>query len=676
MRILGLDREKTGIICSGNGLQFFIKTTTFSAEYFKTKKNYYKLLCQIINKNLANAGLKGTADPTGFGAKKLMRMPGTENRKEKGTTQAYIIQQHVLPQAFVLEESVGLEMVPPTEQIAEKALVRLAPPDTKTILKECLFLKHCGEYPGKISEPEWYASLSVLGRLDNGKELAHMYSEGHPGYSEEVTDEKLEQSLMASGPRTCSNINDLWDGCSECPHWEKIKSPIVIQGPDYLPSQANGFYDVVKGGKATPNYNDIHAYFKRVNPYFVQTDTRKVYIYNGKFWEELSHLEIQHFAEEQFSPKPSARIRREFVEKVLANNLRTKSWYENSVDRKICFENGVYDLTTDELLPHSEEYFFTGCLPYCYDPSARSIRFSQFMDEITCGKEDLKRNLLEFAGYAISGDRCWLHKSMIMHGTGRNGKSTFMEVLKNLVGPDLYSSLSLTALEDPAKRYMLVGKHFNVGEETNVHALNKSESFKVMVAGGEVDIKRLYEQPFLYRTRAKLLFACNKLPYSQDNSMGMVERLMIVPFKAVFKNGTANVHLKEQLLEELPGIFNLLIQNYKNLYRRGGFLYGEDMETALDEYQSENNLIIPWSKEVVEITGNEEDFVTSEEVYESFKHFCEARGGDARRYGYAEVIKKMKGLYGDTEDVVKHTQRLRDGSRKRGFSGVKFEVAY
>src|SRR5262245_4100162 len=94
-------------------------------------------------------------------------------------------------------------------------------------------MRQCYANKAKLPEPEWYASLSNLGRCSDGDQLAHEWSERHPGYAKDETDRKLRQALQ-HGPRTCGNVRyDQMgeDYCRQCPHWSKIKSPIVLGMP-------------------------------------------------------------------------------------------------------------------------------------------------------------------------------------------------------------------------------------------------------------------------------------------------------------------------------------------------------------------------------------------------------------------------------------------------------------
>ena len=104
------------------------------------------------------------------------------------------------------------------------------------IRRGCPWLAHCDEDQHRLSEPEWLATLTIVGRCASADQdavgLAHAVSHRHPGYHPLKTEEKLEHAVRNLGPRTCAEIEDKFDvqgrSCARCPHRGKIKSPIVL----------------------------------------------------------------------------------------------------------------------------------------------------------------------------------------------------------------------------------------------------------------------------------------------------------------------------------------------------------------------------------------------------------------------------------------------------------------
>ena len=108
--------------------------------------------------------------------------------------------------------------------------------DFKAIYAACAFMRHWGDEAKKMPQPFWYYGLSIVGRTENGREIAHEISAHHPKYTKEETDAKLQQALTVAGPVTCNQVSKLgFDGCLSCPlfYSKNLKSPISL-----------GFYEV------------------------------------------------------------------------------------------------------------------------------------------------------------------------------------------------------------------------------------------------------------------------------------------------------------------------------------------------------------------------------------------------------------------------------------------------
>lgn len=100
-------------------------------------------------------------------------------------------------------------------------------PDASLILERCRFLRHCRDDAATLSEPEWYAMLTIMARTDGGRELCHELSRPYPRYSERETDAKIDHALKDTGPITCQRIRqDFGAWCQECR--ERVTSPIVL----------------------------------------------------------------------------------------------------------------------------------------------------------------------------------------------------------------------------------------------------------------------------------------------------------------------------------------------------------------------------------------------------------------------------------------------------------------
>lgn len=640
LKAIGVEWDKTAVLFSGGGLQFFVGVNAPITDVgeFDSKRVFYKAICSKIDAALLEAKIQGKADPSVWSAARLMRMPDTINRKP-GRPERYarLLQGNIERIDFDLQQASGLPTIAQLDQVSPHVLKNFPEPDAKTILdaeKGCKFLSHCQISPEKVSEQEWYAMLSVTGRFKNGFKISHELSKGHPKYSQAETDNKINQALASSGPRTCKNINSLWGKCASCVHYNtSLVSPILIMGDDYISTAGTGFYHMIAGEhgpkRGKPDFEGLHKYFKTKYTYLALSDADALWKFNGKFYEELDKKEVMKFAQENFSPKPTENMRREFLSFVLVENMRDKDFFKTSVMGKMNFQNGVLDLETRTLHAHSPEYGFRGVLPCEYDEKAVAPTWSSFLDAVTASRKDLIAVLQEYMGYSFASMDCRGQKALALLGTGSNGKSTFNNVIRKLATKNGYSAINLKDMHNDQKRMMLEGKLLNFADENSMDAFKDSALFMTMVTGGDISVKKVYSQPYSYENTTKLIMNFNRLPHNSNTTDGFFRRLLIVPFDVKFSDelGNKDPLIEDKLSLELPGIFNWIMEGYDR-YKKQGYKFTDAMEgkDILAEYRKDSDPVHTFMLEEVNFDSTDEIGSNRQELYTAFKSWCEDNG--------------------------------------------------
>ncbi len=635
---MGVRKDEIGIVFSGNGLHFYIglQVPIVAKEFFDQNRDHYKAIRHILDKAMGEAGLPGETDPAVFDARRLMRLPGTENHKrDKGRadSKCYLINGTILPSLFDITLMSGIPRVKAEDQLDKDYFRKFPKTDNEAVLAGCNFIKECKASPGKINEPQWYAMLSITSRMEDGARISHEISKGHKGYSERETDLKIEQSISASGPRTCKSIDNVWGKCKSCPNFNKINSPIMLRGPDSITTEHTGFHDIVfdpetnKPKRGKPNFLDLKKFFEREVGHF-KIQAGSCYVWNKTHYEIRGEHILANFAQKHFNPTCNNNMAKEFIGIMQRFNYADDEFWKDTTQNKVNFRNGMLDLRTLELSPHDREVGFRYVLPYFYDKHATCPTFEKFLADVTDGDEALQTILKEYAGYALSGDAMWAHKLLVLTGDGRNGKSTFMKVLKAIVGRKAYTAMNLSQLKAPDRRAALDGALFNICEEAPQN-MGDSADIKAIVGGDEIMARRLYCEPYQFVNRAKMIFLCNGLPRSSDTSYGFYSRLCIVPFEQVYNpdNPKFDPYIEHKLLAELPGIFNLFIAAYRNLKERQHFVDAAVSLEHLDHYKQENDALQSWIVERVKVEKPDHaSRKTLEDLFKSYRTYAEAAG--------------------------------------------------
>jgi len=293
----------------------------------------------------------------------------------------------------------------------------------------------------------------------------------------------------------------------------------------------------------------------------------------------------------------------------------------------INLKNGVLDMENNILLSKNPDYNFQNMLNITYNKDAKCSRWEEFIRGMFETDEDYIRTQKWF-GYHLLRE----NKEQIMHGfVGDSGcgKGTMLHILTELLGKDNVTHFNLQEFNVRINSYalgMLYEKLANVTFDMSSAPIRDGtfEIIKNLTSGDRINARNIREAPFVFIPRAKLTFACNKLPYVIDdiiNSEEFKRRMMITKVikKQDFKKDT---ELYQKLLPELynGGIFNWMLEGRKKYFKDGGFNYDhEDIPNVWNMYVDvpyKKNIPIPQknSKKTNESIKSNEIEETNEEI--------------------------------------------------------------
>lgn len=684
-KALKIDIDKCVVVMSGNGLQFIVqpsneKFTPTDVQFFKTNKSHYKMILNKIKLEYDRAGLPAKMDDSSFAFNRILRFPGTENRKpERGPPrQAVLVKGKLVAQDFEMHKILDLPQLKDADFMPPAALKRFAV-DVYAVEAGCNFLKHCKEHPEDVVEPEWYAMLSIVSRLKRpGEDEAvarakcHEYSKDHPNYDEHNTDAKIDHAIHASGPRMCANIETMFDGCTSCPNYKKVPTPICIKSDGFIATADSGFYMAGRGGALIPQFEDLRRHYDKAAPYRVNSTSGAVYTYDGRRYVQATEIEMRNFADANFDPKPKEAYVAEFTAAVTRTNIVRQEWFQNTTAGKINFKNGTLDTKTKLLTEHTPAAGFLYCLPFDFDPLAKCPTFDKFMDDVTLKDEHLQSMLLEFVGYGICDREYWLQRALLLVGEGSNGKSTFLDVVKLLAGGENTSVMSLSDLQQATERHNLEGKLINVSDEMPDYGFKSTEIFKKLM-GGEVTTRRLYQNAVGMKNNTKFIFACNELPSTNDVSHGMLRRMAIVPFTATFRMGdNADPYILDKMRGELSGIFNRVYKHYRELKKRGNLIESITSAQELERYKEGVDRVGTWIKETLRWNGKWDDtvgYVKINDVFENYHSDCKrSEEKPVSKYNFTKHIRRQLDHFNE-----RYVRRAEGDERPYVLRGVWFD---
>lgn len=297
---------------------------------------------------------------------------------------------------------------------------------------------------------------------------------------------------------------------------------------------------------------------------------------------------------------------------------------EQSEANFIAFNNGVYDIMTGGLNPFSTEIVITNKIPWDYNPDAYSELADTTLNRLSCGDAAIRALLEECIGYCFYR-RNELGKAFILTGDKSNGKSTFLDMVKAILGDKNISALDLKELGDRFNTSMMFGKLANIGDDIGDDFLQGSQVsiFKKIVTGNRIKAERKGQDPFEFNPFIKLLFSANDIPRMKDKTGAVLRRLVIIPFNATFGKDDPDYDpfIKYKLIqkESIEYLIRVGVEGLKRVIINDGFTKSTKVQNQLNEYEEENNPIIAFIADCgVDMIENE----PTNEVYKRYQVFC------------------------------------------------------
>lgn len=290
-------------------------------------------------------------------------------------------------------------------------------------------------------------------------------------------------------------------------------------------------------------------------------------------------------------------------------------------------ENGTLDLRTGILRPHDRGALHRKLAPVEYDPDAKCPRFLKFFREVV-PSPGVRKFIRNYIGMCLTGTMDD-HIFPVFYGKGRNGKSTFLRMLMDLLG-DYVQSLPSETLR--AKNFgggipndvaRLAGARLALALEFPEATRINEDLLKRLTGGDPITARFLNEEFFDFIPSAKFILATNHKPEFRGSDDGVWRRVRLVPWTVHIPEERVDKHLGEKLRLELSGILNWAIRGCLS-WQAEGLCIPPEMEELTEEYREESDLIGQFLTENC-IMGWDESVMASD-LYQAFQAWMMDQG--------------------------------------------------
>lgn len=382
---------------------------------------------------------------------------------------------------------------------------------------------------------------------------------------------------------------------------------------------------------------DVKKYFRGKPPRFIPPllakDLMLKYHYVTREKDEVIFVYNKNTG--TYSPNGAAHIKRK-IELILRNYLRrnrvieviyyivcaTIQKIEETPPHVLAVKNGLLNLKTKKLMPFSPEYFILSGSNARYDPEASSEDIEKFASEIV-DKDDIN-TLQEISGYCLWRDYI-IHKAFMLVGEGANGKSTFLELVRMLLG---HENTTTIALQDFAYQRFAIGNLY--GKAANIYpdlpdkALRTTGALKMLTGGDTVSAEYKFKNKFTFKNYAKMLFACNKVPETSDDTTAFFRRWVIINFPNQFLDTNPktdkNILARLTTEESLSGFLNWALVGLERLLEQKKFSKAKSVDETREIWIRASSPVKAFAMDCLEPRPG--GAIAKDDMYQLFIEYC------------------------------------------------------
>ena len=364
-----------------------------------------------------------------------------------------------------------------------------------------------------------------------------------------------------------------------------------------------------------------------INKYHFKTIAGRVdelYVYKDGIYSsdesgKIIRRESQLILQNKFSPHNINLITSQVAAQTYFDGSREE--FENNSEHLICIDNGILNLLTKELIPHSPDHIFLSKIPIIFNPAADCPITKDFINNIF-NEEDVPV-IQEWIGYTLYRKYIF-KKALILLGERDSGKTTFVECLKAFMGKSNHCALSLQEIcFDSFAIKNLYAKFLNTYDDLNFSGIKDAGKLKMVTGGGTISGDVKFGDRVTFNNYAKLVFATNQIPQVKQNDPAYYSRWIIINCENSFSED--NPKTDRQIIskittkEEQSGLLNWALEGFERLMANKKFSYGFSVEDVQIIMEKSGSSIASFAHDKLE--ENIDNWVSKDDMYKEYEKY-------------------------------------------------------
>lgn len=356
---------------------------------------------------------------------------------------------------------------------------------------------------------------------------------------------------------------------------------------------------------------------------------------------------------------------------LLSNEVDPPAWSDGREGVIVACENGLLNVESGELVPHTPAFFNLVSVDLAYDQDApEPVEWLAFLRTLWPDDSESIDLLQEWMGYVLSG-KTDQQKIALLIGPARSGKGTIIRILKALIGHGNYCGPTLSSLATNFGLQPLIGKPLAVVADARLGPKVDLATIveRLLSISGEdaLTIDRKYREQWTGALPTRLMIVSNEIPHFADASGALASRFVILTMRESWL-GREDTALYGRLLRELPGILRWALDGLARLTERGSFTEPKSSAEAVQELADSASPVSAFVRDRCEV--NDAYAVPKSQLYAAWQGWCREHGYD--HPGSMETFGRQ--LRSTLPKLNVDRPAAGKGSRERRYVGIRLAV--
>ncbi len=289
-------------------------------------------------------------------------------------------------------------------------------------------------------------------------------------------------------------------------------------------------------------------------------------------------------------------------------------------DYYINFQNGMLNVQTMEILPHSPKYFSMNQIPHEYKELTKSdlekFPYSQYFLKTSFHLPDVT-TIFQYMGICLTNTILY-QVFLLLLGEGANGKSIMIDILNAVIGEQNTSNLSMDKLAERFFSSQLLFKLCNTCADISKISIDDDAELKKIIGGDIIQAEFKGKDSFSFRPYAKMLFSANRFPYVDDRSEGFKRRLRVIEMNK--KPQHKDVHLKQKIMAELDFWVFTAVQGLREVLNNHDIFESDNSKKMREDIYKNGDSVYSFIKDcLVEREGGS---IRRAEMFQEYEKYC------------------------------------------------------